>query len=73
MLPIAFAANIVNHSDPSAPLVIPCGVLDATVTVYSVITPAVVMRPILLSRVSVNQSAPSGPMVIPCGTHARGA
>src|SRR5262245_47220355 len=31
---------------------------------YSVITPAVVIRPILLVPVSVNQSAPSGPVVI---------
>jgi hypothetical protein len=37
-------------------------------TGYSVITPAVVMRPILLPPYSVNQSAPSGPAVIDCGS-----
>ena len=35
-------------------------------TGYSVTTPGVVMRPILLALDSVNQSAPSGPAVIPC-------
>src|SRR5271163_3414135 len=33
----------------------------------SVITPAVVMRPILLAFISVNHSAPSGPTVMPWG------
>ena len=35
---------------------------------YSVITPLVVMRPILLPADSVNQSAPSGPVMIQTGT-----
>ena len=39
--------------------------------VNSVITPAVVMRPILLS-LSVNHSAPSGPTVMPKGMLAVG-
>jgi hypothetical protein len=34
---------------------------------YSVMTPSVVMRPILLEYSSANQSAPSGPAVIPLG------
>src|SRR5512142_562116 len=33
----------------------------------SVITPAVVIRPILLPSASVNQRAPSGPAVMPAG------
>ena len=36
----------------------------------SVITPAVVMRPILFFEVSVNHIAPSGPLVIPSGNAA---
>jgi hypothetical protein len=58
----------VNHKAPSGPAVIPNGRLAGVVTGYSVITPAVLIRPILLLSVSVNHMAPSGPMVIPCGT-----
>jgi len=47
--------------------VIPWGPLLAVGTGYSVITPAVVMRPILFPAYSVNHSAPSGPAVIPPG------
>ncbi len=41
---------------------------------YSLIAPAVVIRPILLEPFSVNQSAPSGPAVMPAGPapNARG-
>ena len=36
----------------------------------SVMTPAVVIRPILPASVSVNQSAPSGPLAMPLGARA---
>ena len=39
--------------------------------VYSVITPAVVIRPILLPAYSVNHSAPSGPAVMSDGSARR--
>src|ERR1019366_4062223 len=54
----------VNQSAPSEPEVIPKGarVLGRG---YSVITPAMVTRPILLVVGTANQSAPSGPVVMP--------
>jgi hypothetical protein len=66
--PMLFPRYSVNHSAPSGPAVIPEGKLFAVGTGYSVITPAVVMRPILLAEEnSVNHTAPSGPAVIPQG------
>jgi hypothetical protein len=57
----------VNHNSPSSPVVI----IQASVpdgTGYSVMTPAVVIRPIFdVVTYSVNHSAPSGPAVIPEG------
>src|SRR5262249_3069366 len=53
-----------NHSAPSGPVVIPKGPLLGLGIGNSVITPAVVIRPILLVSFSVNHSAPSGPVVI---------
>ncbi len=45
----------------------PQGPLLAVGMLYSVTTPAVVIRPIWLAAYSVNQSAPSGPATIPYG------
>jgi hypothetical protein len=56
----------VNHSAPSGPDVIPLGPLLGVGTANSVITPAVVMRPIWPDA-SVNHSASSGPFVIEVG------
>jgi hypothetical protein len=50
-----------------APAVILRGSLAAMGTANSVITPAVVMRPMLLPLRSVNQRLPSAPTVIPSG------
>src|SRR5258706_577627 len=55
----------VNHSAPSGPVVMPTGPLPLVGSGNSVITPSVVMRPILLPDCSVNHSAPSGPVVMP--------
>src|ERR1700690_4010358 len=52
---------LVNHKAPSGPAMIP----DGPVTWgYSVMAPAVVIRPILLPLSSVNHKAPSGPATI---------
>lgn len=59
----------VNHSAPSGPAVIRLGWLLGVGMLHSLITPAVVMRPMLLPFVSVNHSAPSGPAVIPSGSY----
>jgi hypothetical protein len=48
--------------------VIQSGLLDAVGIGYSVMVPAVLIRPILLPSNSVNQSAPSGPAVMPPGS-----
>src|SRR5258706_12994878 len=71
--PILPEVNSVNHSAPSGPVVMPSGVLRGVGIGNSVITPAVVMRPILpgtdsLAKPSVYHSAPSGPVVINWGT-----
>src|ERR1700722_14285006 len=58
----------VNHNAPSGPAVIILGWPNAADTGYSVISPAVVMRPIFPLKVSVNHRAPSGPAVIPKGS-----
>src|SRR5258706_7499670 len=65
--PILLAADSVNHSSPSGPVVMPVGLLLAVGIGISVITPLMVMRPILSLWVSVNHSAPSGPAVMPQG------
>jgi hypothetical protein len=69
------ATKSVNHSAPSGPAVMLVGILPlanppllgvipGNGTGYSVTTPVVVIRPILLATPSVNHSAPSGPVVI---------
>jgi hypothetical protein len=55
----------VNQSAPSGPVVMMLGVLFGVGITYSVIAPAVVMRPILFCDGSVNHNAPSGPATIP--------
>jgi hypothetical protein len=62
--PILFLPNSVNHTLPSGPVVIPN--VPPVEPGNSVITPAVVIRP-MLSVLSVNQRFPSGPTVIPRG------
>ena len=49
-----------NQSAPSGPVAIPLLPLEVG-TGYSVIVPAVVIRPIELPDCSVNHKAPSGP------------
>src|SRR5467141_4060658 len=63
--PILPEVNSVNHSAPSGPVVMPSGGLRGVGIGNSVITPAVVMRPILpgtdsLAKPSVYHSARSG-------------
>src|SRR6266481_2542133 len=65
--PILLAKLSVNHSAPSGPVVMTCGVLRGVGIGNSVITPAVVMRPTLPVLNSVNHSAPSGPVVMTSG------
>ena len=43
------------------------GLAPGVGTAYSVMTPSMVMRPILLLAFSANHMAPSGPAVIPVG------
>src|SRR5216683_1513492 len=69
--PILLGSGKVNHKAPSGPVVISCGWL-ANGIVNSVMTPLVVIRPILpfttpVRTPSVNQRAPSGPKVISAG------
>ena len=59
-------ATSVAHSAPSGPSVMAAGEL-APGRLYSVIAPAVVIRPILPGKFSQNHSAPSGPGVMPEG------
>lgn len=54
---------------PSGPVVIIPSALPGG-RENSVITPDVVMRPILFPRSSVNQTLPSGPATIPFGKHS---
>src|SRR5258706_403686 len=62
----ALGLDSVNHNAPSGPVVMPMDELPTVGIGNSVITPAVVMRPIL-SPSSVNHSAPAGPVVMPAG------
>lgn len=55
----------VNHRAPSGPAAMPSSCWLGTGTTYSLITPAVVIRPILLTLGSTNQRALSGPDVMP--------
>ena len=50
---------------PSGPAAMPKGLLLAVGMGNSVMTPAVVIRPILLPSYSVNQRLPSGPAAMP--------
>ena len=61
MLTPSPAPGDVNHNAPSGPAVM-SKQSQTGGTVYSVITPDVVIRPIF--PISVNQSAPSGPSVM---------
>ncbi len=56
-----------NHIFPSGPFVMFWGFALGVGIGKSVVTPSVVILPILLASVSVNQRAPSGPSVIPYG------
>ena len=67
MRPMRSPPCSVNHSAPSGPAVIPCGLLAAVGSVNSLIAPAVVIRPMRLPYCSVNHSAPSGPTVMSQG------
>src|SRR5579863_6433798 len=62
--PILFTFSSVNQSAPSGPSAIPKGRLKGVGGANCVITPAVVIRPIVLLS-PANQRAPSGPVVIP--------
>ena len=62
--PILLLASV-NHRSPSGPAVIVGRRLLAVGILNSVMTPPVVIRPILLPSCSVNQRAPSGPGVMP--------
>src|SRR5258708_34898727 len=68
MRPILPVCNSVNHSAPSGPILMPMGPLLTVGIGNSVITPAVVMRPMLL--LFTNHSAPSRPAVVPIGALA---
>lgn len=52
------------------PCVIACGLAFSVGIGYSVISPAVVILPILFPLIFTNQSAPSVPLVIPTGPDA---
>ena len=57
----------VNHRSPSEPVVMPQGSALGVGMGYSVIVPAIVIRPTLLPTNSVNHRLPSGPAVMPKG------
>jgi hypothetical protein len=58
----------VNHMFPSGPAAIPHGLrIERSPVENSVMSPAVVIRPIFPASDSVNQSTPSGPFAIPVG------
>src|SRR5437762_2990517 len=57
----------VNHRFPSGPAAMPEGKLEGVGTGYSVTTPPVVIRPMLLPANSVNHRLPSGPAVMSTG------
>src|SRR6202162_6565547 len=67
--PMLFLMFSVNQRAPSGPAVIPRGPPLNVGVRYSLNTPAVVIRPILLTGkpTSPNHSAPSGPDVMPVG------
>lgn len=64
--PILFTSSA-NQRAPSGPVVIPCGRAFAVGRPYSLISPFVLIFPILLPRLSTNPRAPSGPEVTPTG------
>ena len=65
--PVPRRAHLGEPQRTVRPAVIPSGPDDARGKTNSVISPAVVIRPIRLPVCSVNHSAPSGPAVIPPG------
>src|ERR1700686_299935 len=70
MRPILLAESV-NQSAPSGPATMPPGLLAGLGMGYSVIAPAVGMRPILLRTTSVNHNAPSGPAVMSPAPHGQ--
>src|SRR5438045_2103902 len=62
MLPARASTNQIS---PSGPRVMAPGLAETVGTEISSITPAVVIRPILLASGSVNQRRPSAPATIP--------
>src|SRR6266700_1158577 len=70
--PIESPVELVNHSAPSAPVVIPHGP-EMPVPVWVLTVPVVVIRPIELPAELVNHSAPSRPAAIPAGCLMLGA
>src|SRR5712692_8357791 len=67
ILPMRLTWGSVNRTDPSAETTIPLGEPLRVGTSISVITPAVVIRPIRFPVEAVNQSAPSGAAAMPRG------
>ena len=61
----------VNHILPSGPAAIPIGPLGAVGRGNSVMTPAVVMRPMAFASSSVNQRLPVGPIAMNAGRLGR--
>src|SRR5207302_3196788 len=59
--------NSTNHRLPSGPATMPSGALLRVGTVYSVITPDVLIAPIRLPDASVSHRRPSGPVAIESG------
>src|SRR5207302_3705960 len=66
ILPMALVPVSVNQRLPSAPAVIPDGLVPG-VRLYSTTSPLGVIWPILLVPASVNQRLPSGPAAMPIG------
>jgi hypothetical protein len=72
MRPILFPLRSVNQTFPSAPAVMPAGMLAAVGIGNSVMAPRTgssanpegMIRPMLFPSVSVNQTLPSGPVAI---------
>ena len=70
--PIELLPWLVNHSAPSGPAVMSCG-LSMLGSVKFVMVPVVVIRPIELLPEFVNHNAPSGPAVIQNGLEIVGS
>jgi hypothetical protein len=66
MRPILLPLHSVNHSCPSSPTAILCGLLSAVGTGHLATSPSGLIRPISFRVLSVNQRLPSGPAAHPC-------